>query len=469
MFDSIESVSLLVFVTVAMLVTGWRWPITIFGAHVLSRFVLDSLPKVSHVASFQGMSVTEMHSAAFMVIFTVWLAARGQLRTLVRGWTLPLLVIVHVVSTMLSGYYIGFMDVGFKWVYLWLWASFVVLTVRVHGVSVVCWVCLGAVLYALLNQLIAGVLYGPKCNVGPCSYVGTYWHESELASIFLLGIVASALLLCGPVRSRIVRAALLILFAWCHVALWFNAYRTVTLGLVSGWAAGVFFHLLRTNARGALLTLVGAATALSAVSIFFGHEDYAQFDDIAVFLSDPGRYVYPAVDGGSAEAAQLFSGRLTLFNILLYHYVNAEWYSILLGLGPGACTLIVGTFAHNEVLSALVETGIVGVVALLAFVIAILRNALVAYSLRGPQGLVVLSMVIGVMVTGLATMPFHDVRSIVLLGVVLGLLERWRVVPLLKPPHVASPMIVRTKKSRRPRLLVPSTASSRAAQLRRPK
>jgi hypothetical protein len=145
-----------------------------------------------------------------------------------------------------------------------------------------------------------------------------------------------------------------------------------------------------------------------------------RLEDLALFLQAPADYLDFS---GRGTRTGLMSGRIDLINAYMANFVAGPDSAWLVGLGPASGDKIVGVYAHNELVSALVETGILGLMALLFLLWRFADLASARKAVFGGISIGVAGGIYAMAVMTLGTMPFRNARALMVLGVLLGLAE----------------------------------------------
>ena len=395
-----------------VLLVSLKTPLLFLSFLLFARGIIDSTSSVTYQKVLGPFSIGQMFSViSILIIFTYLLHKRIKKRS---ELLLPLiaLVIVAFISTVNSWNWPGFIEYSVKWFYfylLFILAMYVCATSKYSNVLIA---LILVSLYPVLNQLFFSLIAGPKCIEGEklCSYIGSFYHESELASWILMLLLSSSLAFRDlDKKYRVIVLPIIILGV---ISLFINGYRTAILGFAVYVVYLYIVSFKKMNIGIALALFAFMIVGASATAYLWLEKIEIYINDIVVFISNPGAYINIY---GSITPSTLFSGRLYLFNLAMHEYVTSGLVVYFFGIGPDMIATRLGVFAHNEFISALVELGIIG------FFIFIWL-LLVAWKLLKKAGDPILTaMFVCILVTALATMPFHDTRSIILLALLLGM------------------------------------------------
>ncbi|MES9950275.1 MAG: hypothetical protein ABW118_15060 [Candidatus Thiodiazotropha sp.] len=317
-----------------------------------------------------------------------------------------------LISSVMAENISGFAQFATKWIYFYLLFTLAYYIGRQHSLGDVAKLLVISSFYPIANQLLYAIIQGPKCITGQeiCSYIGSFYHESELASWIFIFIMGASL---GIYHHRgIIRRVYVLIFVIGIISMYFNGYRTATIAL----SVFIILMFLKNIKKIPLLYNLSIVLFLIGMGIIQHESIFSSLNvylsDIVIFLEDPGAYISLT---GQLIDSELFSGRLYLYNQILRLYVNGGLYVYLLGIGPERISTIIGTFAHNEYISTLVEMGIIG---LFVFCWFLIRSY---YLIKYKQNHIFECMFLSILITALATMPFHDLRAIILMAMVLGI------------------------------------------------
>lgn len=402
----------------------------IFGLHIAGRVVLDSIYVLSYGEVAAGVTVMQLYSVAWIGFFFVyiWYMRGGKLIYPRFTWAIVLLIFSCGISALINGKPYEFVHSSLKWFYLYTLVLFCVNTLDRTTVTKFCWVVLVPGIYLFLNQIGVGLVSGPKQSHGLINYIGSYYHEAGFSSLVLL-MLAITIALRVVSESRFLNKILLLVIVFEIASLIVAGYRTSILAGATLLASYIYFLSLRNpmyNATYMFVALCGVL-GLSWLALY-GYLDL--FKDIGLFLSNPGRYLdFSSGNGGDKE---LLTGRIYILNRIMYTYLNASALQQIGGLGAGISQEVIGAYAHNELISALAEFGIIGVMVFVYFHYKIIRTCFIAKKRDRKIAYLSLSVILSIMVLSLATMPYHDLRALIYLGVLYSFAEYYSRLKLVK-------------------------------------
>jgi O-antigen ligase len=252
-------------------------------------------------------------------------------------------------------------------------------------VSTLFWIGVGSALFACLDfyfQFPAPAGFGPQF-VWLSSGVfrraqGVFYEASTLGNLcaFFLAMIATALL--RPRSERpIPRYALIGGGAAFCAALIFSYSRASVLNVFAAVAALIFLHRKNLRLWRVAALPVAAVVALVVVGLVSPTFSEAYWSG----LGRTAQYFLPATE-------MVLSGRLGTWRILERSLTEEPWHAIV-GVGykslPYSNVLGEPLIVDNMYLSALAETGVIGLAALLLLNFAILRAALRAAKHADPR------------------------------------------------------------------------------------
>ncbi|TGD71882.1 O-antigen ligase domain-containing protein [Mangrovimicrobium sediminis] len=381
--------------------------------HLVVRSLIDSASQYTYLPVIGPLSIAATYSVIYICLIFVFLVSKRK-----RIFS-PLLVplaaylVVLLLSTIFSGRWTDLIEVSIKWVYFYLVFLLAWSIADSYPMRKIAWALTIGASYPIANQLLMSVVRGPKCIEGQaiCSYVGSFYHESELAAwilIFILGTMLGFRSNSKPRVKYFFLAAILV----GVLSLLLNGYRTAILAFVVLLIYLYVVYLRKLSVPVAIF--VGFAFAWFGVAGFIYAYDSlgAYIGDFVTVFSNPGHYL---TISGEPDNKEVFSGRLYLFSLTLYQYVNGGPVEYLLGIGPNGVQAEIGVYAHNEFVSALVESGILGFL-VFAWLLLVCWKVVAASNDR-----LLLGVYLCVLVMAMATMPLHNIRSMVLLAVTFGI------------------------------------------------
>jgi len=198
---------------------------------------------------------------------------------------------------------------------------------------------------------------------------GLFYEASTLGNFCAFFLVMAAVALSQPKGRRVLRPLVLWTGGVVLAAALVASYSRASLGAVAvAFATLAVLERKRWARPRAIFALVSCALAVVALLVFLLPEFTQSYWARIVFT----------FDNLSSRPDRVFSGRLANWSVLGAFIVDHPWQT-LLGIGyktlPYTTHLGKPLIADNMYLSALVETGILGLTALMAVNIAILSAA----------------------------------------------------------------------------------------------
>ncbi|MEO1081028.1 MAG: hypothetical protein AAFY29_15830 [Pseudomonadota bacterium] len=392
--------------------------IYLLSIHVISRVILDSQSAVTYEKVAAGLSVMQLYSVAFIGAAALHLLI--QRKFTLHRYTMPLLAIVAtaLLSATIAESWTAMIALALRWSYLWVMIGLTVSTLEQgHGERLI-WAVAAAGVYAFGNQMYTVITDQPKWGAGIWSYVGTFNHESDISFLLIMLLIPGVYLIsrADSALKSLVGAGFIVAV---HLGLGYAAYRSLWVATAGYWGFYLWTRYLRGSAsRRATWMIASLGGGMFAVALF-GSTVVDKMSDLVFFVANPSQYLDFS---GNAKSVDLMSGRVDLINGYMALFLNSGSHVWVAGIGPSQGAKYVGLYAHNEYLSALVETGILGLVALLWF---LWRFVVDAFSLtRSGDALAQATApyVMAILLASLGTMPFQDMRAMLTLGLVLGAL-----------------------------------------------
>ncbi|MGQ0621883.1 MAG: O-antigen ligase family protein [Panacagrimonas sp.] len=409
----------------------WASPVAFLSFVVASRLLLDSASAFTYVQLLPGVSIVKLYTAFIIVMLGAYLFHKRRLEMKPFGIMAVLMVLAALPGTLMTGAWNGFVDVALGWVYPWLVAVMTLFAVRHSSQKRIATLALLFLLYPIANLAIHGAIFGPKVSdAGSPSYHGTFGHEGNM-SYLCLAFIALACGLYGCSKNQLGKITLAGLILVGNVALYLNNYRTSLVAIMAFWGVMLLYVFPRLSSVARINLLLFGGIAFGVLVVKVGPDIAEKLQDIATLISDPGKYFdFSSTDAransNAAGGEKLMSGRINIINEYMAYYVQAPFTSKITGLGPAFGTEAVGLYAHNEFVAALVEQGIIGLVTLVGVLFAgfvIVRRGTAKGDWIAKSNAALLA---SILVMTLGTMPFRNVRALMVMGLALGLIESYR-------------------------------------------
>jgi len=414
-------------ITVVLAIGGGVWllrapSIYLLALHVLSRVILDSASEFTYQPVLGSLSLMQLYSAGFIGASAVHLLLQYRLR--MHSYTLPLLAIVSAatLSAYLSSSWIELIVLILRWSYLWILIAMTASALADgHGRRLMGAIAIAG-LYTFLNQLYSIVTDQPKWGADQWSFVGTFAHESDISFLLTMLVVPGVYFTSRPGDAMSKAFGLACLTA-SHVGLAYAAYRSLWVATAAYWGFYIWTRYLRGSISKRAFWVIASLGTLMISTVVLGPSIAEKMSDLAVFAANPSQYLDFS---GDAKRTYLLSGRVDLINSYMGTYLNSGVHVWAAGIGPAQGKEAMGLYAHNEYLSALVELGIFGFIALLWFLFRIASDAFALATSKDLFAQATAPFVMVVLASALGTMPFQDMRALLALGLVLGYLGHCR-------------------------------------------
>lgn len=243
------------------------------------------------------------------------------------------------------------------------------------------------------------------------SYIGGYNHEAVFSVCLLAAVLTLSL---APKMSMRIKA---LLVGYGLLAIILANYRTAILAA----APLVAFSLMSDAARRfipaqrPLIVLLGGMSIIGAliVGASLGQDRFADF---GVAMREGTDLIRP-VGEFSADDERIMSGRPYIWSGYLYAWWEGSPLRKLIGFGPETWTTVFQTYAHNTVVSAIYEVGILGTAALLLLWIWMLGLACLAPSEVRAR---LLAAHLAFFILNMATMPMWQIEGMIYYGILCG-------------------------------------------------
>jgi len=403
-----------------MLFAAWKSPLLLLGMYVFTRTVLDGFSDITYKNIVGSLSYMQVYSFVMIIVFSLYILKIKENVQLISKVAFPVgaVIFTYLLSTIVSNDILPAIENTTKWIYMLLIAILVYrisLQYRLRYLMITLFL---AVLPALIIQMHSIIVQDfIIASGGHKAYFGGYHHQNMLSYLIVIFIISSLYLSLDYYKTR-----WKLLYASCTLyglfALYLCGYRTTILAvLIMLFVTAALY--IRLSSAAHKLFIIALAPLLSVLIIYFLGADLQQkLADLGIFLQSPMSYLDFS---GRAEHITLFSGRLTILNTLMAAYTTAPIEATIAGLGLEASQKIVGTYPHNEFVASLVECGILGLLAFVFFMGYYFCSILRTLSCLKIQEAVFVGAGAGMFTMTLATMPFRDMRAMLLFGLILGI------------------------------------------------
>jgi O-antigen ligase len=410
-------------VIIIFFILAWKSPLYIFFIHVSSRVILDGVSHITYKSVFLSMSIMQIYSLFFMIFLGLYLYFKKVEIEKSIPLVFPILLIClsYILSGIVSNEWLPIIEGITKWIYMIFLAGLVFLILHYHKLNHLMLVFWISVLPAVFIQFYAILTNNYSIAAGGhFAYYGGYDHQFMLSYI-LLAFIATSLYLSIYYKNLLLKLFFILSTLYGIFAIYLCGYRTSYLALAVFLLFVLISYLIKSNIPKKIL----AVYLFSFITIFIiyvvGSDLALKLNDVWIFFRSP--FIFFDFSGNPAYI-KMFSGRIYIINILMGAYLSSPFEAIVFGMGIDSSRQLIGTYPHNEFLSALVETGILGFSVFILFIVFYLRKILNNIILiKKLEDFVIIGLGIGLIVMTLATMPFRCMRAMILFGVILGVMN----------------------------------------------
>lgn len=265
----------------------------------------------------------------------------------------------------------------------------------------------------LCLQLISVFLHivKPGETDGADSYIGGYYHEAA----FSVMLLAAVLISCLIKNIKLLLKLALIFYSFTSIVL--ANYRTAILSVLPLVGVSMISSVPRVFALRQRLLVVGAMIiGLVGLLTSGAMIDSQRFNDLGT-ASDERSALIKRPELFTREDRQVMSSRSYIWSMYYYKWVDAPIKNKIVGFGPESWIGAFSVYAHNTLISALYETGILGTISLLVLWGAMLGVAIAAKF--GPR-IELISAHLSFFVLNMATMPMWQIEGMIYYGILCG-------------------------------------------------
>jgi len=374
------------------------------------RYLMSALHQHTYTPVLAGLSLNALASVAVAGIGILLLDKRFLSLKALAGIYLVILVLV---ASATVNRYPGAIGSLAKWAYLTALAAITYELLRRHGSTAIFTALLTVFLPPLALQLLSVVMGLGKLSEsdGSICFIGGYNHEAAFSIIILTFLYCLCFL--EPERPRLVFACIPVVIA----ALLLANYRTSLLASLPIIATTLFFGTLRRFSPSdrpflIIVLCLAGATLLYAAGIAV----QGRFDDLYMTLARSPELIKPPEQYTRAES-ELLSARAIIWSRYITAYLNGSLANYMLGYGPESWEDTFTLYAHNTFVSALYETGAIGLVSIVLLFALFFR---LAFRTARDRRTLIVSAHTGFLVLNLATMPLWMIEGNVLLAFTLA-------------------------------------------------
>jgi hypothetical protein len=267
-------------------------------------------------------------------------------------------------------------------------------------------------LLPLVMQIISVVLgwSKPGEDGGAASYIGGFNHEAGFSMMIASGVLIACLTPNPKIRYLVPALGVLV------ISVLLANYRTAIIGLMPLLGVTIlikgsrrFFVKQRALILGILLILgIGGGVIGSAF-------ESERFADLGASVSE-GTSLIKRPQDFSVEDRRLMSGRPMIWSWYFYGWYDAQLKQKIIGFGPETWAERFKLYAHNTLISALYETGVMGVIATCFLWLWMFCLALLS---KGEERGVLAAGHISFFILNMATMPMWMIEGMIFYGILL--------------------------------------------------
>ncbi len=403
------------FLAILILVYPFYQVRSVIARYTLFALSFRYLAGAHHAITFQASPIGISWNAVGSSTVFVFGLLLIRVKHLLLKPAIPFYVVLGTI--VLSAYanhdLLGSADAVVRFAYLLIITISVYETLSARGEERTMSLLLWAMVVPLMFQALSlgfGIRKGTEDD-GGISYVGGYNHEAAFSIVLATGFVIA----CFATGLKVwVRSALLLIFLSCIVL---ANYRTTIVAFAPLAFVQFNVDILGRCSRRQRIVIGVVLLAISGVgAVVAGWLMRERLADLVTVLSNPGSLM-KAQEFYTNYEKQLMSGRPYIWAGYIDAYLNGGTKNLLVGFGPDSWQGVFRVYAHNTLVSALYETGIFGVVALLSLwttmLVAVLRVK------HGPKGKLVAAH-ISFLLLAMATMPHWMIEGNILYGVICG-------------------------------------------------
>ena len=375
------------------------------------RFILSAFHPITFSSSPVGLSYNALGSI-FICGFGLWvLRPRGVFDVgLVPFYPILLVIAIsgfvnHSVSPMV--------DMLVKYVYM----AVIILAV-VDAITETGWdKALGKMFLPFLIlvafqalSVVLGVVKASEAD-GSASYIGGFNHEAAFSVALAGGLFVLAL------RQRMSGLAKTALVGMFCLSILLANYRTAIVAIAPLLGGIALIGAWRGVIRAQRMVVIGLATVLIGIGgVAIGSTQQERFADIATVIERGTSIIKPPREF-DLDDRHVMSGRPLIWSQYIYGYRDSSPIQHVIGSGPNAWNGVFVVYAHNTLVSALYELGVLGVLATLFFWIWMFALAAMAKTRARP---ILLCGHLSFFLLNMATMPLWQIEGMILYGILCG-------------------------------------------------
>lgn len=421
MIDPLYIISAAFLIVMVILIMVWNNPLAVLGTHISSRVILDGFSSITYEKVILNLSIMQIYSIGIIIFLTLYIALKKERDQKLFFLFIPVMIIIisYVFSGFINNDWLPVIEKITMWIYLVLLSGFIVYILQYYHLNSLIFVLWISLLPAVVIQIVAILSNDYSIAAGGHkTYSGGYAHQFML-SYLLLGFTFSSIYISVAHKNIIANIFFILCAFWGMIGIYLCGYRSSLLALLVFLSFAFAYYISRSNVPRKFLALYFIPVFMASIFYYLGADFSGRMYDIWLFIQSPSSYIDFS---GDPEVDLIFSGRIYIINTLMAAYLSSPMEAIIFGMGIESSDKIIGTYAHNEYVSALVETGIFGIFSFSAFIIFYLYTLLKNKKIMPINECIVLSFGIGLLVMSLSTMPFRCMRAMMLIGIVFGIM-----------------------------------------------
>jgi hypothetical protein len=408
-------------------------PLIPFMLHIGIRFAMDSIPQYTYINIIGPFSVMKIYSLTFTIISLFYLTLIRELKFDWIACAFACIFFPLFISTIYHGTWFSFFVFFNKWLYMWIVIIFMKVILKQNNLSKTLKLLLICSLYPMINQIFA-IISGYQIYEGNVyRYIGTFQHWGIISLICFLSIPASIYLILIS-KKKYKKVICLIILTYAHIGIFLASYRTIWIGVFTYWIIFLVLSLKKINPIKKVLLAAISITLVFLILITVGHRIQERLMPISEFMSNPSKFIHFSGDQSLKKTGKLkrtegstLYGRIDLWNASMYAYTKAPLEEKIIGLGVGKIEEIVSkymrgsSYAHNEFITFLVETGVIGLIGLLLWIIIFSGKLLKRLKAGNWSSYISVPVFFSFLIIAMGTMPFRKINAVIFLGLYIGI------------------------------------------------
>ena len=363
-----------------------------------ARIIQDSFPQIAYPKLLLGFSMVEYFTLCLMIFMIVYLLLNNGLEFDAISKSMGAVLAAMVITTVYHLHFPDFINVGSLWIYFILSYIFFKFLLKDVQPQKILYIIVITSLYPLLNLFWAIAAGSGSTHAGYVRFSGSFLHVHHLSNYLFFAIPALLYLLLQESKPT-VKFIYIILLIFFHYGIFMAGYRTVWIATIFFWS----FYIMFISQK----KLAGIFIALCIMLMYWKNMEplfISRFAHLKIVLEDP----VPLLNLENYQYNGLLSGRIGFWRIAIENYLSSNILSKFLGTGIQSTAQLNSTYLHNEYISALTETGIVGLSTLLFWIISTIKTTMQRFTQSREFGLIVIGTFFSLLIIAAGTMPFRD-------------------------------------------------------------